>query len=71
MQQLQGSMARPAPKKVPGATQQFIIASPPRGKKRPLLPIQDIARAFSQKRGRFNSVLNRGNMLVDLLSDIP
>ena len=74
MQQLQGSVGRPAPQKVPQvpqATTQFTIGTPPRGKKRPLLPIHDIARAFAQanhsKRGRFNSALNRGNMLADLL----
>ena len=75
MQQLQGSVVRPAAQKVPPATPQFTIASPPQGKKRPLLPIQDIARAFAQasqaKRGRFNTALNRGNMLTDLLVDIP
>ena len=75
MQQLQGSVVRPAPQKVPPATTQFAISSPPQGKKRPLLPIQDIARAFAQasqvKRGRFNAALNRGNMLADLLVDIP
>ena len=74
-QQLQGSAVRPAAQKVPPATTQFVISSPPQGKKRPLLPIQDIARAFAQasqvKRGRFNTALNRGNMLADLLVDIP
>ena len=74
MQQLQGSVGRPAPPKapkVPLTTTQFTIGTPPRGKKRPLLPIQDIARAFAQtnhpKRARFNSALNHGNMLADLL----
>ena len=75
MQQLQGSVVRPAAQKVPPATTEFVISSPPQGKKRPLLPIQDIARAFAQasqvKRGRFNTALNRGNMLADLLVDIP
>ena len=75
MQQLQGSVVRPAPQKVPPATTQFSIGSPPQGKKRPLLPIQDIARAFARasraKRGRFDTALNRGNMLADLLADIP
>ena len=38
MQQLQGSVARPAPQKIPQATPQFTIGSPPRGKKRPFCP---------------------------------
>ena len=67
----QGSVGRPAPPKapkVPEAKAQFIIGTPPRGKKRPLLPIHDIARVLAQsKRTRFNSALNRGNMLADLL----
>ena len=81
MRQLQGSVVRPtAPQKVPPAAMpQYTISSPPRGKKRPLMPIQDIARAFAQasqvKRGRFGSAfsssLTRGNMLVDLMNDIP
>ena len=75
MQQLQGSVVRPAAQqKVPPATTQFVISSPPQGKKQPLLPIQDIARAFAQasqvKRRRFNTSLNRGNMLADLLVDM-
>ena len=74
MQQLQGSVVRPAPRKIPATTTEFSIGSPPQGKKRPLLPIQDIARAFAQasqvKRGRLDTALNRGNMLADLLVDM-
>ena len=73
LQQLQGSMGRPA-KTTPAKknTTRYTIASPSRGKKRPVLHIQDIARAFAHatKRGRFDS-LRRGNMLADLLDDIP
>ena len=47
-QQLQGNVVRPAAQKVPPATTQLVISSPPQGKKRPLLPIQDIARVFAQ-----------------------
>ena len=72
LQQMQGNMDRPAKTTPSKSATLYIIASPPRGKKRPVLPIQDIARAFAHatKRGRFDS-LRRGNMLVDLLDDIP
>ena len=71
LQQLQGSMSRPAKTAPSKNAAQFVIASPPRGIKRPVLPIQDIARAFAtSKRGRFES-LRRGNMLLDLMDDIP
>ena len=71
LQQLQGSMSRPAKTAPSKSATPYIIASPPRGKKRPALPIQDIARAFAAtKRGRFDS-LRRGNMLLDLMDDIP
>ena len=65
----------------PSKATRFVIASPPRNKttKRPILPIQDLARAIAnstpaeptRKRGRFDSTLNRGRMLADLLDDIP
>ena len=69
----------------PSKATRFVIASPPRNKaaKRPILPIQDLARAMAnstpaepealpaRKRGRFDSALNRGRMLADLLDDIP
>ena len=72
LQQMQGSMGRPAKTAPSKSAAQYIIASPPRGKTRPVLPIQDIAKAFAHatKRGRFDS-LRRGNMLVDLMDDIP
>ena len=71
MQQLQGSMVRPAQApKVPAATPQFIIASP--SGQEAASPAHSIHRqGICSTEGRFNSVLNRGNMLVDLLSDIP
>ena len=91
---LQRHMQRLAHTKAPGAAPRairdsmapskatrFVIASPPRNKttKRPILPIQDLARAMAnstpaeptRKRGRFDSTLNRGRMLADLLDDIP
>ena len=91
---LQRHMQRLAHTKAPGAAPRavrdpmapskatrFVIASPPRNKaaKRPILPIQDLARAIAnstpaeptRKRGRFDSTLNRGRMLADLLDDIP
>ena len=78
LQQLQGGFptrSTASKKTVPFSkhTTQFTIASPSQGKKRPVLPIQDIARAFAQanKKGRFDSTLSRGNMLIDLLDDIP
>ena len=71
LQKLQGSMSRPVKPAPSKSAAQYIIASPPRGKTRPTLPIQDIAKAFAAtKRGRFES-LRRGNMLLDLMEDIP
>ena len=62
----------------PNKATRFVIASPRnKAAKRPILPIQDLARALAnstqpaRKRGRFDSTLNRGRMLADLLDDIP
>ena len=64
----------------PNKATRFVIASPGnKAAKRPIRPIQDLARALAnstptqptRKRGRFDSTLNRGRMLADLLDDIP
>ena len=64
----------------PNKATRFVIASPRnKATKMPILPIQDLARALAnnapaeptRKRGRFDSTLNRGRMLADLLDDIP
>ena len=62
----------------PNKATRFVIASPRnKASKRPILPIHDLARALAnsaqpaRKRGRFDSTLNRGRMLADLLDDIP
>ena len=76
-----GAAPRARDSMAPSKATRFVIASPPRNKaaKRPILPIQDLARAIAnstpaeptRKRGRFDSTLNRGRMLADLLDDIP
>ena len=81
-----GISAKPPPQTAkthalaPNKATRFVIASPRnKATKRPILPIQDLARALAnnapakptRKRGRFDSTLNRGRMLADLLDDIP